>query len=340
MNIAITGGSGYIGLNLAAQLLQAGHSVRCLDRVRSPRLDARVAFLQTDIFDAHALDAALDGVDVIYHLVAKITLAQEDSVAWKINTDGVRGVAEAALRQKVKRMVHVSSCASFDQVLCKGDLHEQSPRSLDKNLPVYGRSKYAGELEFLKVIERGLDGVICYPTGVYGPMDYSPNISRISAVLLDAARDKLPAMVQGSFDLVDVRDVATGLILASERGQRGENYLLGGHYVEMMDACRLAASFVGRKGPRFLIPIGMMKAMAPVASLFAKRNAQDENPFSKNAIETIETSPRVNRSKAESQLGYAPRALETTVRELITFFVEQGEFRHHPAAKSASGVLR
>jgi dihydroflavonol-4-reductase len=224
--------------------------------------------------------------------------------------------------------------------LCKGYLHERSPRALDTALPVYGRSKYAGEQEFLKIVERGLDGVICYPTGVYGPVDYSPNISRISAVLLDAARDKVPAMVQGSFDLVDVRDVAAGLILATERGRTGENYLLGGHYVEMMDACRLAAAFVGRKGPRFLIPIGVMKALAPIAAALTRQENRDESPFSKTALETIETSPRVDRSKAEAQLGYAPRAFETTVRELITFFVEQGEFRHHPSAQTAAGVQR
>lgn len=327
MNITITGGCGYVGLNLASQLLQAGHRVTCLDRVRSPRLDPRAQFVQADIFDAHALDAAFEGVDVVYHLVAKITLAQEDPVAWKINVEGVRGVAEAARRQKVKRMVHVSSCASFDQVLCRGQLHEQSPRSLSAALPVYARSKYAGEMEFLKVVEQGLDGVICYPTGVYGPIDYGPNISRISKVLLDSALDKLPAMVAGSFDLVDVRDVAAGLVLASERGKTGENYLLGGHYISMMEVCQLAASFVGRKGPRYVIPIGLMKAMSPVLGRFAPRNAQDENPFSKNAIETIETSPRVDRSKAESQLGYAPRSTETTVRDLIRFFVEHDELR-------------
>lgn len=327
MNIAITGGSGYIGLNLAAQLLQSGHQVRCLDRVRSPRLDPRVTFTQTDIFDERALDAALDGVDVVYHLVAKITLAQEDPVAWRINTDGVRGVAEAALRRKVGRMVHVSSCASFDQVQCKGHLSETSPRSLDAALPVYSRSKYAGEQEFLKVVEKGLSGVICYPTGVYGPLDYSPTISRISTVLLDSARGKVPAMVQGSFDLVDVRDVAAGLIQASERGQSGENYLLGGHYIEMMAVCRLAASFVGRKGPGVLIPIKLMKALAPVAATLTRQANADESPFSKTALETIETSPRVDRSKAESQLGYAPRPLEETVRDLIAFFVAQDEFR-------------
>jgi dihydroflavonol-4-reductase len=231
-----------------------------------------------------------------------------------------------------KRMVHVSSCASFDQVLCKGHLHEQSPRALNKALAVYGRSKYAGEMEFLKVVEKGLEGVICYPTGVYGPIDYSPNISRISAVLLDSARGKIPAMVQGSFDLVDVRDIVTGLVLASERGRSGENYLLGGHYVEMMDACRLAASHVGRKGPRVVIPIKMMKALAPIAAALTRQANPEESPFSKTALETIETSPRVDRSKAETHLGYAPRALETTVRDLITFFVEQGEFRHNIAA--------
>jgi dihydroflavonol-4-reductase len=332
MIAAITGASGYVGQNLTQILLGAGHQVRAIDRVRSPSLDPRVSWIEADILNPASIRNALEGADVVYHLVAKITLAQEDPVAWRINTEGVRTVAEAALAGKVRRMVHVSSIASFDQNQCNRRLSEICPRSVDAALPVYSRSKYAGEAEFLKVVEKGLDGVICYPTGVYGPIDLGNELSRINAVLLDSARGKVPVMVAGGFDLVDVRDVATGLVLAGERGRTGENYLLGGHYVEMLDACRLAARYVGRPGPKFALPMGFVQTIAPIVSRLARNSDHPDNPLSKAALDAIATSPIVDRSKAERELGYQPRPLEETMADLVAFFVGKGHFRIDRAA--------
>ena len=332
MIAAITGACGYVGLNLIQTLLDAGHQVRALDRVRSPHLDPRVEFVEADIFDTDSLRKVLDGVDVVYHLVAKITLEQEDPAAWKVNVEGVRNVAEAALAAKVKRMVHVSSIASFDTNKCNRRLSEVAERSTDAALPVYSRSKYAGEQEFLKVVAKGLDGVICYPTGVYGPIDLGNELSRINLVLLDSARGKIPAMVAGGFDLVDVRDIARGLLLASERGRTGENYLLGGHYIEMLDVCRIAAQYVGRPGPKFALPMGFVRAISPIVARLAKGKGQQDNPLSKSALDTIETSPIVDRSKAQRDLGYAPRPLEETVSDLISHLVARGHFKLDRAA--------
>lgn len=332
MIAAITGASGYVGQNLAKILLDAGHQVRAIDRIRSPFLDARTEWVEGDVMNPASMQSALAGADVVYHLVAKITLAQEDPAAWAVNVDGVRIVAEAALAAKVRRMVHVSSIASFDQRLCNRRLSETCERSTDAVLPVYSRSKYAGEMEFLKVVKQGLDGVICYPTGVYGPIDRGAVISRINQLLLDSARGKIPAMIAGGFDLVDVRDVAQGLVLAAERGRTGENYLLGGHYIDMLDVCRIAAQRVGRPGPKFAIPMGVAQVMSAVATRLSKAGNQQDNPLSKAALDTIATSPIVDRSKAERDLGYQPRPLDETVSDLIAFFVTTGDFKAKQAA--------
>ncbi|MDP9142863.1 MAG: NAD-dependent epimerase/dehydratase family protein [Pseudomonadota bacterium] len=327
MIAAITGASGYVGLNLAQILLDAGHQVRAIDRFRSLALDPRSSWVEADVMNPASMQSALAGVDVVYHLVAKITLAQEDPAAWAVNVDGVRNVAEAALACKVKRMVHVSSIASFDQNKCNRRLSEICDRSTDSKLPVYSRSKYAGEMEFLKVVKKGLDGVICYPTGVYGPIDHGAVISRLNAVLLDSARGKIPAMIVGGFDLVDVRDVALGLVLAAERGRTGENYLLGGHYIEMFDACCIAAQLVGRPGPKFALPMGFARAVSAMIAKVAKSDTQQDNPLSKAALDTIATSPIVDRSKAARDLGYEPRPLEQTMSDLIAFLVATGHFK-------------
>lgn len=254
MKVAVTGAAGYLGTNLLRLLVKGGHEVVAIDRVvPDEQTDPNITWVTGNVLDPESMRAALAGAEVIYHLVAVITLADQHDLAWKVNTEGVRVVAEAALDLGVRRMVHASSIHAFNQYTCGGRIDEASARSTDPSLPVYDRSKWAGELELRKVIEKGLDAVICNPTGVFGPLDYSTPLSRINRTLKDAARGRVPAMIGGGFDLVDVRDVAKGLILASERGRTGENYLLGGSMISMLDLCRTAAAHGGKKGPKFSI---------------------------------------------------------------------------------------
>jgi len=324
MIVAITGASGYVGINLARVLLDAGHTVTALDRVRSPVPDNRVHWRNVDVLDSQSVRSALAGAEVVYHLAAKITLKQDDPLAWQINTEGVRIVAEAALACGVRRMVHVSSMASFDLFKCNGCLSEDSPRVSAADAPVYGRSKLAGEEQFLRIIERGLDGVICYPTALYGPLDNIDALSRINAVLLESARGNIPALIAGGLDFVDVRDIAIGIFQTGQKGRTGDRYFLGGHFAEMLDAFRLAANLVGRRGPRFVIPMGIVRTIAPLLTRLSK---DEEHPLSKHALDTIELSPRVDRTKAGRDLGYAPRPFEETMRDLIAYYVQEDKFR-------------
>ncbi|MBO9524356.1 MAG: NAD-dependent epimerase/dehydratase family protein [Nocardioidaceae bacterium] len=137
------------------------------------------------------MKVAVTGVEVVHHLVAVISLRQEDPVAWRVNTEGVGTVARAALRSGVRRMVSCGSLASYHYAR-GGTVHEGSARAADPRLPVYHRSKYHGEVELRKVVDAGLDALVCNPTGIYGPADHPDRLSRMNQALLDAARGKLP----------------------------------------------------------------------------------------------------------------------------------------------------
>ncbi|QHS09942.1 NAD-dependent epimerase/dehydratase family protein [Sinimarinibacterium sp. NLF-5-8] len=321
MKVAVTGAGGFVGTNLLQLLVEQGHQVRAIDRVAAAHVQSdQIEWVNADILDQDAMQKALGGIEVIYHLVAKITLAQEDPVAWKLNVEGVRTVAEAALAAGVRRMVHCSSIHAYDQYVCNGHLDASSARTVDASRPVYDRSKYAGEQALREVIAKGLDAVICNPTGVYGPVDYSN--SRINYNALLAARGKLPAMPEGGFDFVDVRDVVKGFTLAAEKGRTGENYLLGGHFLPMYDLCTMAAQTVGRKGPRVKIPLKLLKAIVPIVS---RLNLVKEDALSEASIAAIEASPRVDYQKTIDELGYQPRSAQQTIRDLIAFYLQQGQ---------------
>ncbi|HEX4895924.1 MAG TPA: NAD-dependent epimerase/dehydratase family protein [Solimonas sp.] len=327
MQLAITGGSGYVGTNLVRLLLQQGHQVRVIDR--SPPRDlgrAGLSYVEANILDPQQVAEALKGVEILFHLVAKITLAEEDPVAWTLNVDGVRVVAEAALASGVRRMVHCSSIHAFDQYRCGGHITLDSARSTARDIPVYDRSKWAGEQELQKVIAKGLDAVICNPTGVYGPVDYTH--SRVNDTLLQSGLGKLPAITEGGFDFVDVRDVAKGLALAAEKGRTGANYILGGHYLSMMEITRLAAQAVGRPGPRRALPLWLLRLLLPLIGPLSARSGRE--PMTKASIAAIAASPHVDLSATQRDLGYAPRPAAESTRDLMAFYIGTGKLAPEP----------
>ncbi|GAA5054081.1 NAD-dependent epimerase/dehydratase family protein [Nocardia callitridis] len=331
MKVAVTGAAGYLGTNLLRLLTERGDEVVAIDRaIPDTPAHPNVTWVTGDVLDPESMRATLTGAEVVYHLVAVITLADKHDLAWRVNTEGVRVVAEAALAVGARRMVHASSIHAFDQYGCGGHIDETASRSTDPTLPVYDRSKWNGEIALRSVIDRGLDAVLCNPTGVFGPLDYSKPLSRINRSLKDAARGRIPAMVGGGFDLVDVRDVAKGLVLAGEHGRTGENYLLGGSMVSMFDLCRLAARHGGSKGPRFTISPKLISGLIPVLAPIGKLLGSDV--VSKAALGALVSAPVVDHGKAERELGYQPRPLDETVRDLVAFFADPEDATHSAPA--------
>ena len=327
MRVAVTGGAGFLGLNLVRLLAGDGHDVVAIDRASASsavslgETHGRVSWVEADVLDEPAMVRALDGAELVFHLVAVISLKQEDPLAWRVNTEGVATVARAALQVGVRRMVNCGSLASFHYEK-HGTVTEESPRAVDTGLPVYHRSKYAGEVALNRVVDQGLDALTCNPTGIFGPVDHPVRLSRMNASLRDAARGRAPVAVAGAFDMVDVRDVAHGFVLAAEKGRTGHNYLLAGHHGRLDHVTGLAARFAGRRGPLLTLPVGLLEALQPYADPIAQRFGSDQ--FAAAALENLTMSPRVDASKAAAELGYLPRPIEQTVRDLVAFFHEHG----------------
>ncbi|MCW2785765.1 MAG: epimerase [Marmoricola sp.] len=326
MKVAVTGAAGFLGLNLVTALLDQGHDVLAIDRVPGTMPAGQhgtgtLRWESVDILDEDAVAKALSGIEVVHHLVAVITLRQEDPIAERVNVHGVGSVARASLRAGVRRMVNCGSMASFDYDK-GGTVHEGTRRSTDPRLPVYHRSKYYGEVELLKVVDAGLDALTCNPTGIYGPVDHPDRLSRMNIGLLEVATGKLPVSVRGLFDRVDVRDVAKGFLLAEEKGRTGHNYLLGGHRYDLFEAQTRTAEIVGRRGPRVKLPLGVLVALAPLIDPIARRFGSES--FAPAALENLVMSPVVDRTKAGAELGYEPRSTEETLTDLVAFFGASG----------------
>ena len=173
MNIAVTGATGHIGVNLCRMLAAEGHAIRALCRASVAGLEGLdMEIIAGEVLDEAALDRLVAGAEVVFHLAALISVTGDrDGRVMKINVEGPRKVAAACLRAGVRRLVHFSSVHAYAQVGPDQVLDESCPLAGERAF-AYDRSKAAGQREILRAVEQGLDAVILNPTGVIGPNDF------------------------------------------------------------------------------------------------------------------------------------------------------------------------
>ena len=323
MLVAVTGAAGHLGGTLVRQLLDAGDRVRAIDLTMSPALTGLdIEFFEGDVTDPERMREAIDGVDGVYHLAAVISVVGDPTGSVeRVNVQGPATVADAALDAGVPRFVHCSSVHAYDLSQVDGVLDEHGPRSAARSIPAYDRSKWSGELEVYRRIERGLDAVVVNPTAVIGPHDYTG--SRMGEVFRAIRDERLPVMIDGGFDWVDVRDVAHGLRLGFDGGSTGENYLLSGTRCDVVALASLAAADVGVQPPTRVLPRWLARAWGPFGTWIARRN-ESALSMTSESVHALFNGPEVSSAKASSDLGYAARPTEDTIADIYAWFDANG----------------
>jgi len=314
----VTGAYGHVGANLVRALLERGDEVRVADKRRTTALSGlEVEHVSIDVLQPSSLERAFEGADTVYHLAAIISIIGDRSgIVRRVNVEGPRNAARAAMACGVSRFVHCSSVHAYDLEECGPELTETGPRAVGRHAPAYDRSKNAGEDEVRAAIAEGLDAVIVNPTAVVGPHDYGP--SRVGELLLEFRARKIPVNIGGGFDFVDVRDLAAGMLAAAESGRTGENYLLSGHRHSLVELAALAAQVTGVKGPWLSMPLPLIRGLAP---LVLKLTPAEKIPlFTPDSLHALQHSPSVCHFKASKELGYSPRPLIETLRDTYAWF--------------------
>jgi dihydroflavonol-4-reductase len=314
----VTGATGFVGSHVARALVERGDDVRVTVRARSPSeplagLEVERAKIP-DITDRRALRRALRGIERVFHAAGTTNLRLTADEALRINADGTRVVLEEALREGVERVVHTSSVAAIGPAPAGGALDERAKHPGRLGI-AYPDSKHAAEVEALQIGARGLDVVLVNPAHVFGPGDWGRSSTEIVRRFL---LRRIPAYVGGAINIVDVRDVAAGHLLADEKGKPGERYILGNRNYTWDRLFAELALVSGVEGPAVRMPYVAALALAEAGARLPGRP-----PVTPAEVRAAAHWWTYRNGRARRELGWSVRPHEETVEETVGWWLER-----------------
>jgi dihydroflavonol-4-reductase len=314
--VLVTGGSGFIGRQLVSALVARGQQPRVLDLRCCSDTSGAVQYVKGSVLDPKIVDEALSGVDLVYHLAGHPGMWVPDKDNFHdVNCRGTEIVVAAARKRGVSRFVHCSTESILFGSSPANGAASTDPLTADDMPGPYTRSKKLAEQVAMQAAASGFPLVICSPTMPIGPHDH--NLTPPAAMLRYFLSRRVHFYVDFVVNLVDVRDVAEGLILAMESGQVGHRYVLGGEPIAMRKLLEQVSVISGRKN--LLVPIPGRVAELATAALEIVADHITHSPPSGTAegVRIALRSVALSSEKARRELGYAPRSVEPALRETI-----------------------
>ena len=316
MKIAVTGATGHIGANLCPLLLEHDHDVSVLIN-NTPLNYTGLRQVKGSILDTDAIKELVEGVDVVVHLAAKISIEKDVSGAlWNINVTGTQHIVDACLKYDVSKLIHFSSIHRFDPYPQDQVLDET--RGPVEHGSDYDRSKVASEAIVQQAQDQGITTTVIYPTSVLGPNDYRPSL--LGQGVIDMYQGKVPVLTPGGYDFVDVRDVVKGTYEVIINDYPNERFLLGGQYLSLKELAKRIGHHSPKRVSTVVLPSWLFKAMLPLIKLHAKLTGQPLQ-LTKEVLQVlIEGHQNISTAKAERQLGYTKTSPEQTIKDTIEWF--------------------
>lgn len=318
----VTGGTGFVGLNLVQRLMQESWDVTALHRPSSdltylkrfkPRLAAGA------ITDPASLDAALpQGTDTLFHVAGNTNMwRKKNAEQTRDNVEGTRNVVEAALKKGVRRLVVTSSISAYGPV--QGAITEETPSKAAQSRVNYELTKWRAQEIARAAVGRGLEVVIMQPGAIMGPYDIG-TWSRLFVMVRDG---KLPGVPPAHLTFAHVREVVGAHIAAADKGENGGQYILGGENRTMMELVQEIARLLGKPAPKSEMPVAILKLVARLSD-FASTFTGKEPSFTPEMAEGLGGTITVTADKAKRELGFKVVPLKEMVKDCYDWMKAEG----------------
>jgi dihydroflavonol-4-reductase len=323
MKIAVSGANGHVGVNLCKALLDQGHEVNALVHNHTEALNGLpLRVFRGNVLEKESLVPLMEGADVVFHLAARISIiGDQNGMVSKINADGTKNMLAVALSAKIERFIHFSSIHAIRQHPCDAPLDENHPL-VEKDGFAYDRSKAEGERAVLEAARKGLDALVLSPTAIIGPADYEPSL--VGKAVMDIYKGKIPSLVPGGYNWVDVRDVVSTAINAIQLGRSGEKYLLSGHWHSLKEFSQMIGEHGQRRTVSTVLPMWLAWVGLPFTAFYSKMIGTEPLYTSESLTIISEGNTQISHKKATVELNHHPRPFSDTIRDHLIWLKNTG----------------
>jgi dihydroflavonol-4-reductase len=326
MKCFVTGATGFLGSHVARQLLARGGDLRLLIRSTS-RLDniADIAAERVvgELRDLDSLKKGMAGCEFVFHVAADYRLWSLNSQElYDSNVEGTRNILQAARDSGVRRVIYTSSVATMGFGNNGRLTDEKSPVTLSNMIGDYKRSKFLAEQLVIEAGRSGRNVVMVNPTTPVGELDIKPTPS--GQIVVDFLRRKFPVYIDTGLNLVDVVDCAEGHLLAMEKAQPGERYILGGENLTLKQILDKLGAITGLPSPQVKLPYAVALAAGVVGSVVVGKMLKREPRATIEAVRIARKKMFVTSAKAERDLGWNPRPIDGALQRAVEWFKANG----------------
>ena len=322
----VTGGAGFIGSHLVELLAGRGERVRVVERpgAGADHLPEGVEVVRADIRDQEAVGRALRGGRWVYHLAANPNLWARDRREFDaVNHRGTVHVLDAAHAAGAERVLHASTESILTCARAAGPIAEDVEVGLGDAVGPYCRSKLRAENEAMARARAGQHVVVANPTMPVGPGDRG--LSPPSRLIRDFCLGRLPARMDCTLNLIDVRDVAAGLALAMERGRPGRRYLLGGENLTLLGLLEQLSELTGVPVPRWRVPYPVGLAVAYLSEAWADLATGRPPKATVTGVRLTRRTMHFDASRSLAELGLAPRPVRRSLADAVAWLRRAGQ---------------
>lgn len=323
MKCFVTGGTGHLGNVLIRKLYNAGYEVTALvlpgDKF-THIIEPYANIVEGNILELDKLKKHINGFDLVFHLAGIVDIGTfKKQKLYTVNVQGTENIIKACQENNVKRLLYVSSVHAFEEA--KEGIVMTEPDVFDYT-KVKGNYAKTKALATTKVISQGksdLETVIVCPSGIIGPYDY--HLSNTGQMFVDFLMGKLTAYIKGSYNFVDVRDVANGIISAAKKGKNKNVYLLTGNHITVKELLDKLSDLTGLNKVKTRLARWFVYLFGFFAELYYLIKGQ-KPLFTRYSIKVLGSNDLFSSKKAINDLGYKIRSIDQTIKDNIDFAME------------------